>query len=290
MDAAPLRPQPTHHMTKRPRNPSSSSDQATPHKMQESVSNPSTPTEAPEPKKKKRGRPPGSYKKTPIHKRQKTASSPPATLKRKRHHRSPSPIENSNRGNAHSEPLSPRTRLLKNLVNVFGKLVDVFHSMGKNRNADQRDGVIAPIYDPDVFGRAEQRIQSLDDHSADPIGLTSSNEAPIPQQVLDEVEEPGSVNSAKSATSEEVKKNTQVLNDMISQLIRATANPTAEKENEPAASVEEGVEAVYKHSPTSIDIDTRAALQTSDEAGAVPSVRSEGEIVSPNRRWLGRIP
>ena len=245
MDAAPLRPQPTHHMTKRPRNPSSSFDQVTPHKMQESVSNPSTATEAPEPKKK-RGRPPSSHEKTPIHKRQKTASSPPATLKRKRHYRSPSPIENSNRGNAHSEPLIPRTRLLKNLVNVFGNLVDVLESIGRNRNADQGDGVIALIYDPDVFGRAEQRLQSLGDYSADPIDLTSNNEAPIPQQVLDEVGEPGSVNSAIRANWEEVKMITQVLNDMVSQLIRATANPTAEEENAPVASVKEAAEAVCK--------------------------------------------
>ena len=251
--------------------------------MQESVSNPSTATEAPEPKKK-RGRPPSSHEKTSIHKRQKTASSPPATLKRKRHYRSPSPIENSNRGNAHSEPLIPRTRLLNNLVNVFGNLVDVFESIGRNRNADQGDGVIALIYDPDVFGRAEQRFQSLGDYSADPIDLTSNNEAPIPQQVLDKVGEPGSVNSAIRANWEEVKMITQVLNDMISQLIRATANPTAEEENAPVASVKEAAEAVYQGSLKSINTDTRAALQTSDKAKAVSSIHSEGENVSSKQK------
>ena len=159
----------------------------------------------PEPKKK-RGRPPGVSKKTPVHKKQKFASSPAATPKHERHHRSPSPFENSSKANAHSKPLSPpQSRLLNDLVIVVGEFVDVFGEfIDQNRNADQGDGLIAPIYDPDFVRRAKQIFHRSGDHGAE----TSSNSARIPQQTLGEDGESESVNSAKGAASGEVKMST----------------------------------------------------------------------------------
>ena len=236
MDAATVRPHPQHHMKKRAR-PTSASDQPTPTKMHESNSNLSTPTGPPEPKKR-RGRPPGSSKKKPVH----TAISPAVTI-------------------------STRNPLLKDLVAVFGRLVAVLEFMDKNRKADQRGGVIAPVHDPDS---ADESSHGLGDDAAAPIDLTSEL-----QQILSEVGEPGSVNSAKGAASEEATMNTQGFDGMTSQLVGATDNPPCEKEKESVTLGVERSQASDKGSPKVTE--TQAALQTSNEAEAVSSVRSEGE-------------
>ena len=190
---------------------------------------------------------------------EKTASSPAATLKHGRQNRAPSPIESSNEGNA---SLSPRSRPLKDLVDVIGRLVDVLDSTVKS-TADQGDTVNALIYDPDLVSRAQQPFHSSSDHDANQIGSTSSNEAHIPQQVLGEFGEPGSVNSANGAAAEEVKTNAQVVGSTSSQLVSTTVNLTGEKENESIAGIDQRREAT--HNGFLKAAETQAALQGSVE-------------------------
>ena len=235
--------------------------------MDKSDSNLSTPNEPAKPKKK-RGRPPGSIQKAHLHKKQKAAGSSPPTLGNGR------PLTD-----AHSEPLNPHTRLLQGLVDVFQKLVAVLESMNKNGKGDEEDGVTTPVLVPDYVLGARQRAQRLKDCGPNPIDLTSSNENPLPQQILDEVGAPESVNSAKRADSEELKKTTQLFERRIRDLMSTPAIPTGEKEKQSSSGVEEGREAVEKDYPKSVYL--RAALQALDEGRVGSSLRSEGARVSP---------
>ena len=115
----------------------------------------------------------------------------------------------------------------------------------------------------DLVSRAEQPFHFSGDHEANPIDLTSSNEAHSPQQVLDEFGKPGSVNSAEGAAAEEVKTNSQVLDDTSSQLVSTTVNVTGEKVNESVAGNEECRDATHKGFSKAAE--TQAALQGSVE-------------------------
>ena len=146
---------------------------------------------------------------------------------------------------------------------MFGKVLAFLELMDKSRNAEQRDGVIAPVYDHEAVDSTEESFRDFGDDGTASIDPTS------------EAGEPGSLKSAKGAASEEVNMNTQVLDDMTSQLVRTIANSRGVKENDSVASVEEGSQAGDKVSPKATE--TQAALQTSDEAEAASSGCSGGK-------------
>ena len=174
--------------------------------MEESDLNLSTPTTLPPPKKK-RGRPRGSYRKTPLPKKQKTASSPAATVKRTRRHGTSSPIEEQE--NTPPEPLNSQSQLLTTLIDLLRKVVDELESINKDRNVNQGDGGMTPVYyDPQVSSEAGQTFPGSGDYSADPIDLTGKNKAPVPRQTRGEVDEPRFAHPAQGSASEEVKINT----------------------------------------------------------------------------------